>query len=87
MTIRKTKRTEEQQPSYKLGMGSTPRPDNVGGFIGQTIPVKHSERRPLSLEEAGRDRNQQETLYGLPGSYIVRSKERRYNTETGWYDI
>lgn len=88
MTIKKSKPQQPpQEPSYKLGMGSTPRPTDSGGFIGTTIPVKHSERRPLSLEEAGRPTGKDsDFLYGIPGASIIKSRERRFDTQGGWYD-
>lgn len=89
------KRKEPTQPTqtpeennYKLGMGSTPRSSNTGGFIGTTIPVKKSDRRPSSLEEIQRDSpHSSDFLYGIPGATILKSRERRYDTQGGWYDL
>jgi hypothetical protein len=86
--IEQPKQEPPQPQNYRLDMGSTPKPQNSGGFIGQTIEVKHSTRKPLSLEQVGREQpgqGKEHTLFGIPGAYVVSKRDRLY--DNGWQDI
>jgi hypothetical protein len=79
-----------QPQNYRLDMGSTLKPQNSGGFIGQTIEVKRSTRKPSSLDEMGREQpgqGKEHTLFGIPGAYVVSKRDRIFNTESGWSDL
>lgn len=65
-----------------------------GDLIMQNIPIKRSNRTPLSLEEAGKRQPGQmdpDYINNIPGASVLRSRERRYSNDGqdggAWYDV